>query len=188
MPWYILPALAPNLLAVARGLTSVGSEVKRRSGTFLCAAVFVPMICGSLLRHFDHCRSAHSPASSREAIYMHVSETLEQLTTPTDRIAVTELGVLGFYSSRFVGDTVGLVWPEAIPHYRAPGLLTLSLLEAERPECIASIRCFFEAGLTEMPAFTNDYKLAYEFATTFRGGRDPEREAFAIYKRRGEEK
>ena len=184
MPWYVLPPLALNLLAVARVAfpREAGARGSRR--TALITAAFLLLGAGGLLRSVEHCRRTHDPLAARETIYRDVGATLEQVTTAADRIVVTELGVLGFYSSRFVGDTVGLVWPEAIAHYRAPGILTLSLLETERPECIASIRCFFEDGLTAQPAFTNSYKLVHEYPTTFRGGTDPYREAFAIYMRR----
>jgi hypothetical protein len=52
---------------------------------------------------------------------IELATTLKRVSGDSDIVAADQIGVLGYYSNRYVLDTLGLVSPETIPYRKVPG-------------------------------------------------------------------
>ena len=116
----------------------------------------------------------------RENVYAQAASTLRDEIAPGSRVALPEIGVLGYALDRaYIIDTVGLVSPEAIPYLlrqRAPGqefdyAISTEVMTALKPDYLIALEIFARPTLLQSPEFLEAYQLIKTFeASDFGSG------------------
>jgi len=118
-PWYYTPLAPAFALLIAEGIETVASSVSLRrlglSARRVVFTTFLSVLC--LIPNVDWLvKSERTEMGVHSATYVKVGQWLQNHTPPDSSVALTEIGVIGFYSDRTVIDTMGLVSPEMIGH------------------------------------------------------------------------
>jgi arabinofuranosyltransferase len=123
-PWYYLPfflGLTSSLFGLSVLVRIAGDRSRRRppailSGplvTLTAVAVVIVMVGNPIDAGRDNVDLATRITAKRTALNRSTGEWLEMTTQPDERVAVPNIGYIGFYSERFIVDLVGLVTPDA---------------------------------------------------------------------------
>ncbi len=104
-----------NLPMMVALMMSVATVEIPRFRLLVTAGAQVALAIATLIYTFPGTRT-----NEGEAIRLF-AEDLVSLTTPQDRIAMTEIGAVSFHSGRYVIDLVGLTDPETVRWIRATG-------------------------------------------------------------------
>lgn len=126
--WYYVPALPGLLVLGVAGLCAVGRRLRDWSASrprMLSVSRFVQLaVAGSVLsaagldlgdqRAFI--ARTHGPEVS--GCYRAIAAWLRSSTPPSARVAIPEVGYVGYFSDRRVLDLAGLCSPEVIPYLR----------------------------------------------------------------------
>lgn len=106
--WYYGPLMLALAVATALGAQSIGSLPYPRLAflltAILCLAIFVGQMAA--LRYFI------TTPDPRLAPYRAAGEWIRQNTPPDASIGSLEVGIIGFYSQRYIIDFAGLIQPE----------------------------------------------------------------------------
>jgi hypothetical protein len=196
-PWYLPPAAACGLVAVARGGARVAEALRRpfpRAPVALAAVLL--LACAERLWLFAQvCRQmrAHQ-AVIEDGNRRRVGLWLRGRVAAGERVYVEPLGYIGYFSAARMLDYPGLVSPEVVRAAAAgpPDFVSVGL--RLRPEWMV-LRPDEEAGLARRDAFRREYEPVKEFDVNGRLGRYgalPGRRflrhdaAFKVYRRRSE--
>jgi hypothetical protein len=113
-----------------------------------------------------------APLSQREDLYSMLAIRLSEQMPGDPVIAASEIGTLGYYSSAYILDTVGLVSPQAIPYNPAarspstvPYAIPTELILDHRPEYVVSLEVFIRDTLLRSSEFSEDYDLVQRIDT-----------------------
>lgn len=109
----------------------------------------------------------------REFAYAAAAPDLASLIEPDSKVALPEIGVLGYVLDRaYIIDTVGLVSPQAIPYrLRAPApdqtinyAIANEAIAQLRPDYVITLEIFARPTLLQSSQFLKDYQLVRTFA------------------------
>jgi hypothetical protein len=110
------PLLLAALYCFAEYIRRNGASSKVfRRWMAVSAIIQITAICVTLWYFFPFTRS------SEEFGIRSFALKTNELTKPTDRIGLTEIGVFGFYADRYIIDLVGLIDPETLKWGRLHG-------------------------------------------------------------------
>ena len=113
----------------------------------------------------------------------------EQGVTENTLIAVSDIGVIGFYSRAHILDTIGLVTKE-LNNYYSPELqdeivesganyaIPPEIIFDRQPEYLVTMAASVTLGLEQDPRFSQQYELLYTIETDYYG------DAMFVYQRR----
>ena len=123
-PWYFVP-----IIAVANLLTGLGfGRLWRihRGLTLVLLMLILPFYARSM-------QKATTQATTNPS-YPEVGAWLADHIKPTDKVALIEIGVIGYHSQRPIVDTMGLVSPDMTDHQIGWGENLVYALDHYRPE------------------------------------------------------
>jgi hypothetical protein len=110
---YLMFGLPAYLLVGGKGL----EMIRRKEISIALVAFTLPLLLyvqAKFCWYLTKWDQGMDPEMVRMAVW------LRDNTQPDDLIACDQIGVIGYISDRYVLDTVGLVWPEAIAYNRSP--------------------------------------------------------------------
>jgi arabinofuranosyltransferase len=120
-PWYAVPTLIALLCGMAWLATESYRSAREKRGTVRAggvlglAAVGILVLGGPLAGGVRFLRRADWPPPHM-AVYRVAGDWLRENTPPESSLAYVEIGIVGYYSERYVYDLMGLVSPRAIPY------------------------------------------------------------------------
>lgn len=119
--WYYAPLVPGTALLVALGAEELARlAVRRVRGTALAATVLSLVLLAPLgAAQLRAVRQLHASVPEPRALaYQRAGEWLAANAGPTDRVAVMEVGIMGYYAGRPMVDLLGLIRPETIDALR----------------------------------------------------------------------
>jgi len=189
--WYLTPPLPAYLFAILFGADHLlASLFKKRSRAdspsgssprlvwvTALLVVFVPFFF--LLRaweiHPDHGINRPAPGMAwykLELIYQQVSDLVVPSIRPGDTLAAGDVGVLGYYSSARILDTVGLNSPQSIHYYPLdPSSYVINyaipaeLILDYHPRFVVFLEVYGRETLLKNPEFLKTYSLWQKIPT-----------------------
>jgi hypothetical protein len=119
--WYYAPLVPGTALLVALGAEEVARLAARRvHATPLAASLLALVLLAPL--GYAQVRAVRQLYTSvpepRALAYQRAGEWLAANTAPSDRVAVMEVGIMGYYAARPMVDLLGLIRPETIDALR----------------------------------------------------------------------
>ena len=99
--------------------------------------------------------------------YVNIARWLNERSTPTDRVCISEIGAFGYHYRGRILDGIGLVSPEVLPYHPLPegmrpsgrtGAIPPRVVRDFLPEFVVSLDVFAEA-LFEEPWFNRRYRM-----------------------------
>lgn len=147
-PWYRLIPIPFLMMVYAGGIGTLllklgGNKTQtRKLRTGITVLIITTFISLSLTRHFEF-RTNHAAFNSvqgdsmREGMYKKAAEFLNARDSIVQRVALPEIGVLGYYLHHKTIDLVGLVTPEVLP-LRMEGKNYGEIAEEFEPKYIVS--------------------------------------------------
>lgn len=168
--WYSLPVVVALLYGNAYLAGEVGRRLartllgdRRRAAPALAVLIAVVVVAlptwamarRSLEIHWDY------KPPPRLVQYRQAAEWVRLHTAPGTRVALTEIGVFGYYSHRPIQDLIGLVTPETTKHLKQ-GSMVDALLADPAPVVVIPDRGWLK-GLTTQPWFQRAYEEAARF-------------------------
>ncbi len=186
--WYLTPPLPFYILTILVGLQKVAEQIQVRldsgatdSGfrlrqlTQQAALVFLIVVAPVILSlrdwtlHPDHGLDRPAPKMAwykLELQYREAAETLRPYLTSKTTLAASDVGVLGYYTTARILDTVGLNSPEALKYYPIdPRLYVINLATSPeliidvRPEYLVLLEVYGREGLFKDERFWDSYSL-----------------------------
>ncbi len=193
--WYLTPPLPPYMLAILLGaeqlITSILNKIIRQapkrafSGitSWLPAMLVVLAPLGLTLHGWvispDHGINRPAPGMAwyqLELIYRQVSDRVKPELTPRDTLAAGDVGVLGYYSSARILDTVGLNSPQSTSYYPLDPesyvinyAIPAQLILDARPKFVVFLEVYGRETLLESPDFLETYSLWLKIPTDIYG-------------------
>lgn len=185
--WYLAPPLPVYFLLILGGSHKVLSDLRHWIGQRtpnlyplgLAAAVGLSLNAWTL--HPDHGPDRPAPEMAwhqLELLYEQVGRELEPKVTADTVIAAGDVGALGYYSGARILDTVGLVSPQALPHYPLPDsyyvigyAIPPDLIIEARPDLVVLLEAYGREGLLKDKRFVQAYTLVDRISTDIYGSR-----------------
>lgn len=121
--WYYAPLIPGAGLLVALGAEEAARfalrAVRRPNGAPLSAAIALLLVVPLGVAQLRAVRQLYASVPEPRALaYQRVGEWLTANTAPADRVAVMEVGIMGYYARRPMVDLLGLIRPETIDALR----------------------------------------------------------------------
>jgi len=175
MPWYLAPLLPFWLVGLGKGIVTLANMIvkgdPKRKRPLLVAAILLATQVPAL-----DILSKVQPfgdLTQREDLYKALAIELKEQISSGCVVAASEIGTLGYYSSAYILDTVGLVSPQAIPYNpapRSPSILPYAIPTAlildHRPEYVVTLEIFARDTLLRSSEFSEGYALVTRIDTS----------------------
>jgi hypothetical protein len=187
--WYLTPPLPPYYFFILLGaatLLKAGfnrlEPLKPAVRKALTAAVLLlPVAIGLAAWTFHPENGPDRPApqmASIELEELYRQAALIMNPAPSEMLAAGDVGVLGYYTSARILDTVGLNSPQSLGYYPIdPALYVINyaipsaLIRDNNPDRVAILEVYGRRTLLEDPAFLNTYSLEAALPTEMYGSR-----------------
>ena len=186
--WYLTPPLPAYILLILIGLEQVLSGIRVKGFLKQAVPVFFIILFPVFLGFRDwKLRPDHGverPAPDMawyqlELVYRQAADALEpdiRALTASRAAPVTlaagDVGVLGYFTSARILDTLGLNSPEAIPYYPVPlemhanvYAVAPDLIMDELPDFVVLLEAYGREGLFKDPRFLEAYHLRVKIPT-----------------------
>lgn len=185
--WYLTPPLPAYVLGILIGLDRVATALavrleggRWRGALQVCLVVVLPFFLSGRDWQVrpDHGLSRPAPEMAwyaLELVYRQAAEALAgELTTSPVRptLAAGDVGVLGYFTSARILDTVGLNSPEALPYYPLPAHMHANayavapdLILDHLPDYVVLLEVYGRQGLFKDPRFGAAYELRLKIPT-----------------------
>jgi hypothetical protein len=168
LSWYVLPVEVVLVYGVAfatGNLARLAARTSARSGPERWAAVAVALAM-ALAVGLPLARASYGWAASfggfgRLNAYRDAGEWIAATTSPSAKVAAPEIGVVGYYSRRPLGDLFGLVSPESLPHVARRDLV--GALRAQHAELVVARSSGRMHRVVRSPWFRRTYREAIRF-------------------------
>jgi len=174
MPWYLAPLLPFWLVALAKGMVTFVEMLAKQLPNHRWRLLVAAALLATQIPALDIVSKVQlgAPLSQREDLYSMLAIRLSEQVSGDPVIAASEIGALGYYSSAYILDTIGLVSPQAIPYNPAPRspstlpyAIPTELILDHRPEFVVSLEIFARDTLLRSSEFSEDYDLVQEIDT-----------------------
>ncbi|MGH7859334.1 MAG: hypothetical protein ACREQY_18575, partial [Candidatus Binatia bacterium] len=138
------------------------------------AVALVALLARDWIRPNGELRDWQSDLLPREEVYEAAARELSGEIPPGSRLAMPEIGVLGYaLPQAVVLDTVGLVSPRATPYLRRAAVpdpqakyaVSTEVVAALRPDYVITLGVFAAPALLHSPEFSRAYRLKRSFET-----------------------
>jgi len=166
--WYLVPLLPYWLVGLVEGISTFANLILGSSRRRFALPAVLAILAMSQLLAIDVFRTAQaSKEIPRELLYQQLALELDQQMVDST-LAASEIGVLGYYSSAYILDTVGLVSPQAIPYYPAKRVsdewsgnyaIPTELILDHEPDYLLSLEVFMRHTLLQSQSFMQQYSL-----------------------------
>jgi hypothetical protein len=185
--WYLVPPLPVYEMLAAIGLAAGIERVSRTAPERIRSVATASLIAGAVIGcGFATGLTLRRSQRIEENARIPAGRWLAANSNPADRILLEPIGYIGYYSRRYVIDTIGLVSPQVLRFYTgAPHSPWLAQIRYYQPEwCVlrpVEVRKLDEAAQAEGYDWRSNYTLAHveKFAPT------PQEEPFEfqVYRR-----
>jgi 4-amino-4-deoxy-L-arabinose transferase-like glycosyltransferase len=174
MPWHLAPLLPFWLVALAKGIITLVKVLAKHLPDHRRRLLVTGALLAIQIPALDIVTEVRlgAPLSQREDLYRALAVRLRKQVSGNSVIAASEIGTLGYYSSAYILDTVGLVSPQAIPYNPAarspsalPYAIPTQLILDHRPQLVVSLEIFARGTLLQSDEFSEAYNLAERIDT-----------------------
>ncbi|MDH5506775.1 MAG: hypothetical protein OEZ02_06105, partial [Anaerolineae bacterium] len=191
--WYLTPPLPFYIFVVLAGLDHLTSQVFSAKSSRLQFSGLLPVLLVILAPalliakdwrlHPTHGLQTPAPEMAYyelELLYKRVADELAPMVqsyahTPT--LAAGDVGILGYYTSARILDTVGLISPETIAYYPLDDYyydeytyaVSADLILDHKPDFIVILEVYGRTGLLVDPRFIKAYQLYKKIPTNIYG-------------------
>lgn len=175
LPWYLAPLLSFWLIGLGKGIVTLANMIIERAHDPKRHLLLVFALLAAQIPALDTLSDVQlgAPLGQREDLYKALGIRLRELVAWDSVIAASEIGALGYYSSAYILDTVGLVSPQAIPYNPAqrsslipPYAIPTELILDHRPEYVVSLEVFVRDTLSLSTEFSEEYDLLERIDTS----------------------
>ncbi len=166
--WYLGPLLPYWLVGLVEGISTFTDLVAGRSrGKLTRSAILAILVVSQFLAIDVFYTMQVSKETPRELLYQQLALELDQQMADST-LAASEIGVLGYYSSAYILDTVALVSPQAIPYNPAERIsedwtsnytIPTELILDYEPDYLISLEILMRDNLLRSRAFMQEYDL-----------------------------
>ncbi len=179
--WYLAPPLPAYLLFILIGLQDIlfrlfkladRTPPDRRRWTAAILIMIVLSVGGNLSDwKLNPGHGPNRPAPDMayielEILYRQAADIVQPLIGPDTVLAAGDVGVLGYYTSAKILDTVGLNSPQAIKYYPLEDKFYVinyavapELILHEKPDLIVILEVYGRHGLFKTPDFIRQYQV-----------------------------
>lgn len=172
--WYYAPLLPAVVLTIGYGAMVVWQRLGRLVSRPIILRGLATFMLAGLLMGQIRVAYAYSHTPERIETYRLVGEWLASNTPPESRVLVGDLGVVGWYSDRYMLDVPGLVVPGMYSHSELYAILKY------RPDYIVATQYWTWTALPSVPWRLLDYRPVVQISTPG----DLEFSPMTIYQRR----
>jgi hypothetical protein len=175
LPWYLAPLLPFWLLGLGKGILTLSNMIAGKAYDPKRHLLVVVTLLVAQVPALDLVSKVQlgPPTSQREDLYRALAIRLNEQVLGGSVIAASEIGALGYHSSAYILDTVGLVSPYAIPYNPAqrsslipPYAIPTELILDHRPEYVVSLEVFVRDTLSLSTEFSEEYDLLERIDTS----------------------
>ncbi|PDW04390.1 hypothetical protein [Candidatus Viridilinea mediisalina] len=139
--WYYVPTILAIIVATALGAQALYQVVGQQFGKRITRPFLASLVLALCISQIMGLAQRTVTPDLRLEAYRNVGLWLQQHTAPDARVAMLEVGIIGFYSQRYIIDFAGLIQPDvatifgpdsgyleaahwALAHYRPNYLVT----------------------------------------------------------------
>lgn len=175
--WYIVPFILFSTLIFPYAIfflvrkmeaLSLNSEVMRRFKKILSIICIFFLIVTQTFNNWSYINSTKFDISTREEKYQQIANLIKFRFGQKYTIASVEIGSLGYYYRGKIFDLAGLITPESINFYKAPGYtfeyphkVPQDLLTHDFFDFLVAYDLFI-GNFIEDPKFTEKYTMIYK--------------------------
>ena len=190
--WYLTPPMLPYFFFIFVGAWHLLHRLGMKIMPSLRNRVALSSIPGVLIMliplvfnlnawtlHPDHGQDQPAPPMAwikLELLYQEVSTLILPELSKNDLLAAGDVGILGFYTSARILDTVGLNSPVSMRYYPLPAsqyvsnyAISTDLLIDEKPDWVVAMEIYGRNTFLVDPRFLQQYRLRYTLPTDIYG-------------------
>lgn len=190
--WYMAPPMPALFFLAVGGLWSLLEGIRarpstrrtvQRIGLGAAALLWIGMSLNAWTLHPDHGPDRPAPLMAWhkvELFYRQMADTLikQYGVNASSRIAVADIGVVGYFTNAVIIDTVGLISPSMSKYYPADPALIIpgqnyavppAIIHDTQPDFVVLMEAAVRYGLARDPEFTADYATIRTIPTDFYG-------------------
>jgi hypothetical protein len=190
--WYMAPPMPALFFMAVGGVWGLvrGARLRpqaritvQRIGLGAAAVFWIGTSLNAWTLHPDHGLDRPAPQMAWhkvELFYRDMADTLTQKygVNAQSRIAVADIGVVGYFTNAVIIDTVGLISPSMSKYYPADPALIIpgqnyavppAIIHDTKPEYVVLMEAAVRFGLARDPQFNADYETVRTIPTDFYG-------------------
>jgi hypothetical protein len=177
--WYLAPPLPVFLLGIFIGLERIGRDLRHPRLVYAFALPALLLMLNGWTLTPDHGPRRPAPDMAYialEGIYQQVAERLKPQIAEGEVLAAGDIGVLGYFTSAHMLDTVGLITPAASGYYPLPPeayvinyAISTDLILDLHPTWLVMLEVYGRNTLLQDPGFLAAYEQVDEIPTDIYG-------------------
>ena len=173
--WYLTPPLPFYFLGIFIGVERLSQHWKPPALLVIVASLaFISTLFGWTL-HPDHGPNRPAPKMAYielELLYRRAAEELQGRIQSDQVLAAGDIGVLGYYTSARILDTIGLISPQSLSYYPIPDsayvinyAIPKNLILESNPDYFVTLEVYIRNTLRDDEKFNAQFSLDTHFET-----------------------